>query len=45
MSTIWNSSGSAVTAPYRPGDGVPSGRPIHTPMVQRSVTPMDHASR
>src|SRR5690349_22752543 len=28
MSVSWNSSGSAVTAPYWPGEGVPSGRPI-----------------
>ena len=33
LSTIWNISGSAVTAPYWPGSGVPSGRPIHTPTV------------
>ena len=45
MSASWNSSGKAVTAPYWPGDGVPSGRPIHTPRVNWSVTPIAQASR
>ena len=33
LSTTSNSSGSAVTAPYWPGSGVPSGRPTHTPTL------------
>ncbi len=33
LSTTSNSSGNAVTAPYCPGSGVPSGRPTHTPIV------------
>jgi hypothetical protein len=33
LSTTSNSNGSAVTAPYWPGSGVPSGRPTHTPTV------------
>ncbi|KAG0925020.1 hypothetical protein G6F35_016796 [Rhizopus arrhizus] len=33
LSTTSNISGSAVTAPYCPGSGVPSGRPTHTPTV------------
>ena len=28
-----NSNGSAVTAPYWPGKGVPSGRPTQTPTL------------
>ncbi len=33
LSITSNISGSAVTAPYWPGNGVPSGRPTHTPTV------------
>lgn len=33
LSTTSNISGNAVTAPYWPGSGVPSGRPTHTPTV------------
>ena len=37
--------GKAVTAPYCPGKGVPSGRPIHTPTVWPRVVPIAQASR
>ena len=33
LSTTSNINGKAVTAPYCPGNGVPSGRPTHTPTV------------
>ena len=39
------SKGAAVLAPKKPGLGVPSGRPTHTPTVCSSVTPTAHASR
>src|SRR5436190_22251319 len=32
-------------APKNPGFGVPSGRPTHTPMVYRLLTPTAHADR
>src|SRR5499433_1706872 len=39
------SKGAATLAPKNPGFGVPSGRPTHTPIVYRSLTPTAHASR
>ncbi|MCW0450888.1 hypothetical protein NB706_003722 [Xanthomonas sacchari] len=33
LSMVSNISGKAVTAPYWPGSGVPSGRPTQTPTV------------
>ena len=45
LSMTSNSSGSAVTAPYWPGKGVPSGRPTHTPTVYARVPPIAQASR
>ena len=45
LSTTWNISGSAVTAPYWPGNGVPSGRPIQTAIVYLRVAPTAQASR
>src|SRR5262249_53324923 len=42
---ISDNKGAATFAPKNPGLGVPSGRPTHTPIVYRLLTPTAHASR
>src|SRR5438876_11446416 len=42
---ISDNKGAATFAPKNPGFGVPSGRPTHTPIVYRLLTPTAHASR